>query len=85
MDRPVSEKDNFYFEMESVKQEAEVGVYNDVVCAISKKPKSSEKFPQGQEARQTGDSIQAMNAFHSHRLEFVAFSVFRSLLLLLPS
>ena len=66
MDRPVSGRDNFYFEMESVKKEAEAGIYDDVVCAISTKPKSSEKLPQGREARKTGDSIQAINAFHSH-------------------
>ena len=66
MDRPVSGRDNFYFEMESVKKEAKAGVYDDVVCEISTKPKSSENFPQGREGRQTGDSIQAINAFHSH-------------------
>ena len=66
MDRPVSGRDNFYFEMESVKKEAEAGVCDDVVCEISTKPKSSEKRPQGREARQTGDLIQAINAFHLH-------------------
>ena len=81
MDRPVSGRDNFYFEMESVKKEAEEGTYDDVVCEISTKPKSSEKLPQGRVARQAGDSIQATNAFHSNtavvrRLLCISVAVF---------
>ena len=79
MDRPVSGRDNFNFEMESVKKKAEEGIYDEVVCAISTKPKSSEKLPQGRVARQTGDSIQAINALHTavfRRLLCISVAVF---------
>ena len=65
MNRSPCGRENSYFEMEST----ETRVYNDVVCAITTKPKSCDKVQLGEHERHTGtteSSIQALNyALHS--------------------
>ncbi|XP_022803319.1 uncharacterized protein LOC111340699 [Stylophora pistillata] len=64
MNRSPCGRENFYFEMESAQKDTEVGVYNDVACAITTTPKSCDKVQLGGYERHTGtteSSIQALN------------------------